>query len=125
MFEVKGKNTDGQNVHIVVELAADFHGAVAAALEAGIVEIYACHLNTSLREVFRNPEAAESKWYQGSICEFYPSDKEGGKPKKATYNMLFEASSLDEANELFHAQLQQGYNSVGRGIKETAIDEVI
>lgn len=125
MYEVKGKY-DEHNVHLIVENASDFHEAVKQAVEYGVTEFYAVNLNSSLREVFRNPDAQNGTWYKGRITDvFVQGEGEKAKTKKVSYDMLFEADTLDEATALFTSQLEQGYDSIGRGIKEVDVFDVI
>lgn len=125
MYEVKGRY-DEHNVHLIIENASDFHDAVARAVEYGITEFYAVNLNSSLREVIRNDKAQNGTWYKGRITNvFVQGEGEKAKTKKVSYDMLFEADSLDDATALFTDQLAQGYDSIGRGIKEVDVFDVI
>lgn len=66
MFQIKGKYAE-QNVHIIAEDAADLPEALRMAVDYGMTEFYAINLNSSLKEIIRNPNAEN-----GNICRVEP-----------------------------------------------------
>lgn len=127
MYEIKGKTPEGDNKFYLVENAADIEQAVQLGHEAGLDEIYAAYLS-KIKECFTAEASGITpcdRYFCATAIVIYPSEKEGGKPKKQRYKMLFEADSLVQATEVSEKQLMQGYDMESVSIAETSFDGII
>lgn len=126
MYEIKGRISEEDSCHWVIENAADVAEALQTATDNGMYEIFAIFLSR-VKETF--PNQGKRTWFKATIKEERMVDagrqQSRTKVRKVTYQVLTQANDLNEASRYLKSQLQQGYNFEMSGLVETDIDDVL
>lgn len=126
MYEIKGRISEDETCHWIVEDASDIAEAMKTALDHGMYEIYAIFLS-KVKEAFRSEDGG-GRWYRAAVKEERVEGRtKSGKEitKRVTYQVLVQASDLDGASRSLKAAMEQGYDFVASQLTEVSVDDVV